>query len=148
VAEGFGVRRPSAAFPPDRFIKIHRQNPTPPPNFKPIKRSIREPIILALAGVIRELREARGWNAGELAKEAHLSRQGLCYFEMHQRGPSASLVVRLGRALGVTPDELFRRAQQRAALWPDDCEKRNYCCIEFGRLMCLNPIRGCTRPGR
>ena len=129
-------------------MKIQRQNPTPPPNFKPIKRSIREPIILALAGIIRELREARGWNAGELAKEAHLSRQGLCYFEMHQRGPSASLVVRLGRALGVTPDELFRRAQQRAALWPDVCEKRNYCCIESGRLMWLDPLRGCIRPGR
>ena len=129
-------------------MKIGGQTKTPPPNFKPIKGSIREPIILALAGVIRELREARGWNVGELAKAANLSRQGLCYFETHRRGPSASLVVRLGRALGVAPDVLFRQAQRRAAAWLADCEKCNYYCVENGRLRWLNPLRGCTRPGR
>ena len=129
-------------------MKSHRQQPTLPPNFKPIKRSIREPIILALAGVIRELREACGWDEGELAKEADISRQGLIYFETHERMPSAELVVRLGRALGVPPDELFRQAQRRAARWPDECKKRNYCCVENGRLRWLNPLRGCTRPGR
>lgn len=129
-------------------MKLHRQTQTPPPNFKPIPRSIREPIILAMAGIIRELREARGWKVGELAKEARISRQGLCYFEANQRGPSASLVVRLGRALSVPPDELFRQARLRAAAWPDDCEKCNYCCVVSGRLVWLNPVRGCTRPGR
>ena len=78
-------RRTSTAFPLGRFLKIHRKNPPPPPNFKPIKCSIREPIILALAGIIRERREARGWNAGDLAKEVGLTRQGLIYFETHQR---------------------------------------------------------------
>ena len=117
-------------------------------NFKPIPRSIREPIILALAGVIREQREARGWKVGTLAKAANLSRQGLSLFETHQREPSAHLVVRLARALGVPPDELFRQAQRRAARWPADCKKCNYCCIESGRLKWLNPSRGCTRPRR
>ena len=117
-------------------------------NFKPIPRSIREPIILALAGIIRERRAARGWKAGELAKAANLSRQGLILFETHQREPSAHLVVRLARALGVGPDELFRQAQRRAARWPADCKKCNYCCIESGRLVWLNPLCGCTRPGR
>jgi transcriptional regulator with XRE-family HTH domain len=146
AAEGFGVRRPSAAFPPDRFMKIHRRNRTSPPNFKPIKRSIREPVILALAGIIRELREARGWKVGELAREAKLSRFGLSLFETHQREPSAHLVVRLARALRVTPEELFGKARRRAARWPAQCHECNYCCIENGRLVWLNPRRGCLRP--
>jgi transcriptional regulator with XRE-family HTH domain len=117
-------------------------------DFKPIPRSIREPVILALVGVIRERREARGWKVGELAKAANVSRQGLSLFEMHQREPSAHLVVRLARALGVAVDELFRQARLRAARWPDVCEKCNYCCVERGRLVWLNPAHGCTRPGR
>jgi transcriptional regulator with XRE-family HTH domain len=127
-------------------MKIHRRNRTPPPNFKPIKRGIREPVILALAGIIRELREARGWKAGELAEKAHLTRQGVCYFETHERNPSAELVVRLARALGVTPEELFGKARRRAARWPAQCHECNYCCIENGRLVWLNPRRGCLRP--
>jgi transcriptional regulator with XRE-family HTH domain len=128
-------------------MKLRHQHKTPPPNFKPLPRSIREPIILALAGIIRELREARGWNVGELAKAANLSRQGLSLFETHGREPSAHLVLRLARALGVAPDVLFGRAQRRAARWPARCQECNYCCVEHGRLVWLNPARDCTKPG-
>jgi transcriptional regulator with XRE-family HTH domain len=129
-------------------MKPHRQTKSPPPNFKPIPRSLREPVILALAGVLRKQREARGWKVGELAKAANLSRQGLSLIETHQREPSAHLVVRLARALGVPPDELFRQARLRAARWLAQCRECNYCCVENGRLVWLNPARGCTRPGR
>jgi len=116
------------------------------PVFKPIPRSIQEPIILALVGVIRERREARGWSREELADKADLTYEALRLVETHQREPSAHLVVRLARALGVKPDFLFRLAQGRAARWPDGCEKCNYCCVENGRLVSLNSHGVCTRP--
>ena len=127
-------------------MKICGQNKKPV--FKPIKRSIQEPIILALVGVIRERREARGWSREDLVEKADLTYEALRLIEKHQREPSAHLVVRLGRALGVMPDVLYRQAQRRAARWPDGCEKCNYCCVENGRLVSLNSHGVCTRPKR
>jgi ribosome-binding protein aMBF1 (putative translation factor) len=117
-------------------------------NFKPIPRNIREPVSLALVGVIRERRERRGWSLSELAARARLSRQMVSYLETHERVPSADSVLRLGRALGVAASELFRQAERRAARWPARCGRCNYCCVERGRLVWLNPARGCTHPGR
>lgn len=118
------------------------------PAFKPIKRSIQEPIILALVGVIRERRVARGWERDELAEKADLTSEAVRLIEKHQREPSAHVVIRLARALGVMPDVLYRLAQGRAAGWPQICEMCNYCCVEYGRLVCLNDRCECTRPKR
>jgi transcriptional regulator with XRE-family HTH domain len=114
----------------------------------PIPRSFVEPVCLALAGVLRERRERRGWSLSHLAARSRLSRQMVNYLESHARVPSADSVLRLGRALGVAASELFRQAERRAARWPARCARCNYCCVENGRLVWLNPARGCTRPGR
>jgi transcriptional regulator with XRE-family HTH domain len=119
-----------------------------PSNHQPIPRSFVEPVCLALAGVLRERRERRGWSLSHLAARSRLSRQMVNYLESHARVPSADSVLRLGRALGVAASELFRQAERRAARWPARCARCNYCCVENGRLVWLNPARGCTRPGR
>ena len=116
-----------------------------PGNFQPLPRSIRDPASLALAGVIREERQRRGWTLGKLADVSGIQRQGIFLIETNQRNARVETAERIGRALGVPGSELLRRAERQAARWPAQCQKCNYCCIESGRLKWWNPRRGCTR---
>jgi transcriptional regulator with XRE-family HTH domain len=118
----------------------------PARKFHPLPRSIRDPASLALAGIIREWRERRGWSLSELAARSRLSRQMLSFIETHRRIPSTDLLGRIGRALGIPGSELLRRAERRAARWPPRCRGCNYSCVECGRLVWWNALRGCLRP--
>ena len=120
----------------------------PAQKFTPFQRHIRAPASLALGGIIREQRELRGWSLGELARRSGLSRQGLFLTEAHQRGLLTDSVERIGWALGMAGSALLALAEERVARWPAGCRTCNNCCIEGGRLLWWNPLRGCTRPGR
>jgi transcriptional regulator with XRE-family HTH domain len=108
-------------------MKSHRQNPPPPPNFKPIRRSIREPASLALAGVLREWRLRWGWTLGKLAEVSGIKRHGISLIETNQRNARIETAERIGRALGVLGSQLLWLAERRAARWPTQCQKCNYC---------------------
>jgi transcriptional regulator with XRE-family HTH domain len=115
---------------------------------KPLSASFREPVCLALAGIIREERLRRGWTQEELASRSKIKRQGINLIETNQRSPRLDTALRLGRAFGFKGSGLIARAERRAGHWPAQCEPCNYCCVELGRLTCWNPPQGCTRPAR
>ncbi len=114
--------------------------------YNPLSRSIRGPVSLALAGIIREERERRRWTLGELARRSQLTRHGLFLMETRDRMFLTDTVERIGKALGMTFSHLVILAEARAAQWPPECGSCNYCCIEAGRLKYLDSNRGCIRP--
>jgi transcriptional regulator with XRE-family HTH domain len=71
------------------------------------------------------LRRAAGYSQRELAAETGISYRMIAYYESHPDGPPAKLLPMLGRALGVTTDELlgikpvrFRsRRRPQSRLW-------------------------------
>ena len=111
-----------------------------------LRRSIREPNSYALGGIIRELREQRGWSWGQLSAACGLSRQGLIFLESNERLASVETAERIAKAFGLKGSELLALAEQRTAQWPAGCEKCNYCCVEFGMPKDLDGARGCIRP--
>jgi transcriptional regulator with XRE-family HTH domain len=111
-----------------------------------LRRSIRGPVSLALAGIIRELRQQRHWTLGKLAEKSGLSRHGLFFVENRNGSLLTDTVERVGKALGVKYSRLVILAEVRAATWPPKCADCNYSCIEFGRLKDLDSNRGCIRP--
>lgn len=115
---------------------------------KSIPRTIRDPDLLAWIGVVRELREQRGWSLADLASRSGLSHQGLSLLENHKREPKGDTMTRVSRALGLQPSAVMAAAEQRAALWPRRCQTCNYCCIECGVLKWWTPERGCFCSGR
>jgi len=116
--------------------------------FNPLPRTIRGPVSLALAGIIREERERRGWTLGEMARRAGLTRHGLFLLETRDRMFLTDTVERIGKALGMTFSDLVILAEQRVAEWPPECGSCNYCCIEAGQLKDLDSHRGCLRAER
>lgn len=59
-----------------------------------------------LAARVRLLREARGWTQQELAGRAGVSQAAVARMEAGERGPLLTTAWRVGRALGVSLDEL------------------------------------------
>jgi transcriptional regulator with XRE-family HTH domain len=57
---------------------------------------------------VRRLREARHLSQEELAFEAELHRTYTSGVERGIRNPTVSVVAKIARALGVTPDQLLR----------------------------------------
>lgn len=117
-------------------------------NIKPIPRSLRDPTLLAWVGVMRDLRDERGWSLGQLADRTGLSRHGLFLVEQHKRDPRGDTLTRVSRAFGLPTSATFAMAEERAALWPERCQRCNYCCIACGRLTCWSLERGCFCSGR
>jgi transcriptional regulator with XRE-family HTH domain len=117
-------------------------------DFKPIPRQQRDPSCLALAKVIRTLRERRGWTFTELAARSGVTRQMLCFLESNARNLGIETLDRIARAFGMPGSSLLQLAEQLAARWPDSCAKCNYSCVVRGELKWWNPGRGCARPAR
>lgn len=68
---------------------------------------------------LRRLREARGFTQRELADVAETSQRMIAYYETHSGTPAGPVLLRLARALKVTPDELLGlKAATRAAESP------------------------------
>ena len=111
-----------------------------------LRRSIRGPVSLALAGIIRELRQQRHWTLGELARRSGLTRHGLFLMETRNRMFITDTVERIAKAFGTTFSHLVVLAEQRASTWPPQFADCNYRCIEFGQLKDLDSNRGCIRP--
>jgi transcriptional regulator with XRE-family HTH domain len=115
-------------------------------DFQPFPRHIREPVTLALAGIIHEQRIQRGWSLNQFAARSHLSRQMLSFIESHQRVATTETLQRIAVALGMKSSALIRSAERRALRWPVKCRGCNYSCVERGLLKWWNPRRGCVRP--
>lgn len=110
--------------------------------------SLREPVCLALGGIIREERLRRGWTPAQLAARSGLQRQTINFLENHQRLARIETAERIGRAFGIWGSGLLALAEQRARQWPAPCQRCNNCCIEGGRHKWWNPAQGCIRPAR
>jgi len=115
-------------------------------NVHRLGRGLREPASYALGGIIRELREQRGWSWGDLSDRCGLSRQGLIFIESNERLASVETAERIGQAFGLPGSALMALAEQRAGQWPAACKKCNYCCVAFGVPKHLDGARGCIRP--
>lgn len=56
---------------------------------------------------LKQIREARGWSQGELARRLGVSRQTINAVETDKYDPSLPLALRMARLFGVTVPELF-----------------------------------------
>jgi transcriptional regulator with XRE-family HTH domain len=54
------------------------------------------------AGLLKELREVKGWSQTQLAEVAGISQQAIAHWELGDREPSATNLFALCRALGVS----------------------------------------------
>jgi transcriptional regulator with XRE-family HTH domain len=78
-----------------------------------LPRSSLEPVCPALAVVIRQRREARGWSLNRLAKLTCLSRHMIAFIESNERVPTIDTVARIARAFGVRCSRLVAEAERR-----------------------------------
>ena len=60
-----------------------------------------------LGARIAALRRAAGWNQAELAKRLQISPSAVGMYEQGRREPSAEILVRMAKALGVSVDYLL-----------------------------------------
>ena len=56
---------------------------------------------------MKEVREARGWSQGELARRLGVSRQTINAVETDKYDPSLPLALRMAKLFGVAVPELF-----------------------------------------
>lgn len=56
---------------------------------------------------LREVREAKGWSQGELARRLGVSRQTINAVETDKYDPSLPLALRMAKLFGVAVPELF-----------------------------------------
>ena len=73
---------------------------------KPVKSSLqaREPL---LENRLKDMREAKGWSQGELARRLGVSRQTINAVETDKYDPSLPLALRMAKLFGVAVPELF-----------------------------------------
>lgn len=65
---------------------------------------------------LRRLREGRGFTQRELAEAAETSQRMIAYYETHSGTPAGPVLLRLARALKISPDELIGlKAEGRSA---------------------------------
>lgn len=100
----------------------------------------------ALAGVIRRLREQRGWSLSMLSKASGVSRQMLGGVEDDQKNPSLDTTSRIAAAFGMPLYQLHLLAFRWLQRQPASCRKCHYSCVHRGRAMWLNVSRQCIRP--
>ena len=67
---------------------------------------------------VRRVREARTWTQLKLAARARMPRSALAKIELGLREPTVTTIIRLARALRVTPGQLFEEARPRAPRRP------------------------------
>lgn len=70
---------------------------------------------VALAGTIRERRQARGWTQAVLARRATLVQASVSNYESGRRDVLLLPLGRLAAAFGVLPETLIEEARTRAA---------------------------------
>jgi transcriptional regulator with XRE-family HTH domain len=75
----------------------------------PPKTGKRTPEAVAFGKRVRELRLARGWTQERLAEEAGINSVQVSHIERGANDPKLSTVVRIGRALKASPNELLPR---------------------------------------
>lgn len=79
---------------------------------------------MSVVTLLRQVRERRGMGVAELAAKAGASRQTIYAIEAGTYTPNAALALKLGRALGVTVEELFRLEEEEgegeAEFLPDE----------------------------
>jgi transcriptional regulator with XRE-family HTH domain len=64
---------------------------------------------------LRRLREGRGFTQRELAEAAETSQRMIAYYETHSGTPAGPVLLKLARALKISPDELIGlKAEERA----------------------------------
>lgn len=114
------------------------------PSFSP---AFPMPLSLSVAVLLRDQRRRRRMSQEELAACSGVSRQMLSYIERRHRKPTLDLLARLCNGLKISISQFIRRAEALLAA-PAGCRECHYSCLSRGRLVWLNPRRGCTRPGR
>ncbi len=60
---------------------------------------------------VRALREEQGLTMTELAEKANVTIAAVSYIERNLRSPSSDTIEKIARALGVSPGELFPKAE-------------------------------------
>ena len=64
--------------------------------------------VLKFAENIRKLRDAKGWTQEQLAEAADLNTQYVGFVERGLKSPSIRNIVKLYKALGCKPNQLFK----------------------------------------
>lgn len=62
---------------------------------------------------VKEMRNARGWTQGELARMVGVSRQSINSIERERYVPSLELALSFARVFGCATEELFRLENQQ-----------------------------------
>jgi transcriptional regulator with XRE-family HTH domain len=119
----------------------------PVADFKPHSPALLTPLSEALAALLRDRRKQAALSLDKLAERTGVSRQMLGYVEARERKPTVDLLDRICHGLEIPLTRLIARAKRLASA-PAACRKCHFSCVENGRLVWLNPSRGCTRPGR
>lgn len=57
---------------------------------------------------VRALRKAKGWSLADLAEKAGMFRTNICRVEAGRHLPSLETLLRLGKALGVSVEDLVK----------------------------------------
>ena len=64
--------------------------------------------VLKFAENVRKLRNAKGWTQEQLAEAADLNAQYIGFVERGLKAPSIRNIVKLYKALGCSPNQLFK----------------------------------------
>jgi transcriptional regulator with XRE-family HTH domain len=64
------------------------------------------------AGLLKELREAKGWTQKQLAEVSGLSQQAIAHWELGDREPSATSLFGLCQALGVSCERFAPKGEK------------------------------------
>ncbi len=70
----------------------------------------RDPLLRALGGRVRQLREGKGWTQEGLADRAGLDRSYIAGIEAGLRNPSIKALARIAKGLGVPVAEVVANA--------------------------------------
>jgi len=70
----------------------------------------RDPLLRALGGRVRQLREGKGWTQEGLADRAGLDRSYIAGIEAGLRNPSIKALARIAKGLGVAVAEAVANA--------------------------------------
>ena len=73
-----------------------------------MRETERRAILRRFGAAVRDLRKERGYSQERLAELAGLDRNYIGQIERAERNPAVVSIVRIARALGVSPGELFR----------------------------------------
>ncbi len=66
------------------------------------------PIDVQIGKNVRKLRTKKGWSQEKLAREADMSLNFIGYVERGSTGMTSKSIVKIAKALGVAPGQLFQ----------------------------------------